>query len=577
MSFGLMVTVLLYAGAAVARTSRDRAIALEEVNAALHAEVRVRKRAEEKVAELNRDLQRRLSEFETLLDVLPVGIAVADDPECKNIWTNPALARMMGVPVGINISKSAPYSEQLSFRLQRNGVDVAPEDLPMQIAARTGRDVVDDELDIVRPDGVVLHTLSYSAPLFDENGTVRGVLDACVDITERKRLLDSEQHSRQEAEHALAALRASESNFQRLIDSDVIGILAVEGYRVVDANHYFARLIGIPREELRKGSVTWQEITPEESHSDDSKRFASLLADRKIQPEETELIRPDGVRVPVLLGAALLEGSDEWRAICFVVDQTSRRDLESRLRRAEKLNSLARMAGGIAHDFNNLLTGILGNASLASDFLPPDDRLHPILGEIVKASGRAAELVSQILAFTGRAQRSPELLNLSDLVREAAPELTRMAGRNAEVSLELAEGLPPVRADRDQIGRVLSNLTANAIEALPSRGGKIWIRTSLCDLSPKRNGDGFPDQDLREGRYIRLEVSDNGHGIPEHVAAQMFDPFFTTKFVGRGLGLSAVQGVVRAHDGGIRVSTSAESGTRFEVVLPVAEDDKAEE
>jgi signal transduction histidine kinase len=268
----------------------------------------------------------------------------------------------------------------------------------------------------------------------------------------------------------------------------------------------------------------------------------------------------------------LLEGSAPWRAISFVVDQTNRRDLESRLRRAEKVNSLARMAGGIAHDFNNLLTGILGNASLAIDFLPPDDRLQPILNEIIKASSRAAELVSQILAFTGRAQRSPELLDLSDLVRHAAPDLARMAGSTTEMNLDLAPNLPCVRADRDQIGRVLSNLTANAIEALPSRGGKISIRTSVCELSQNDGPEGFPDQQLRPGQYIRLEVSDNGHGIPEHVAAQMFDPFFTTKFVGRGLGLSAVQGVVRAHDGGIRVTSSAETGTHFEVVFPVAEE-----
>jgi signal transduction histidine kinase len=226
------------------------------------------------------------------------------------------------------------------------------------------------------------------------------------------------------------------------------------------------------------------------------------------------------------------------------------------------------MAGGIAHDFNNLLMGILGNVSLARDFLPPDDRLQPILAEVMTSSNRAAELVAQILAYTGRALRHPESLDLSAIVREAQPKLARMAGAGAQLQLDLAENLPPVHADREQVSRVLSNLASNALEALPPSDGRIQIRTSLCEISPEKARERFRDEELPAGMYVRLEVADNGHGIPEEVAAQMFDPFFTTRFVGRGLGLSAVQGVVRAHGGGIRVSTSAGSGTRFEVLFP---------
>jgi PAS domain S-box-containing protein len=571
MAFGLLVTVSLYGAAATARTSQDRAALLGKANAALHAEVRMRQRVEQRVSELNVDLRRRLSEFETLLDVLPIGIAVADDAACSRIWTNPALAKMMGIPEGINISKSAPGHDQPKYRLRRDGLDVPPDQLPMQVAARTGRAVLADELEIVRADGGVLHTLSYSAPVFDENGRVRGVLDACVDITERIQLLEREQAARQDAERALAALRASESNFRRLIDSDVIGIVVVEANRLVDANECFAQLIGIPREELRSGAVTWHDITPGECREDDEQRLRRLLSEKRMEALERELVRRDGAPVPVLIGAAQLENAGDWKAICFVLDQTGRKKLERRLRRAEKLNSLARMAGGIAHDFNNLLTGILGNASLASDFLAADDQVQPILSEIMKSSNRAAELVAQILAYTGRALRHPQSLNLSEIVRQAEPQLARMAGDTAQLHLELAEDLPPVHADREQVSQVLANLASNAVEALPSHDGHIQIRTGVCEISSDKAVERFPDQELRAGLYVRLEVSDNGHGIPDDVAAQMFDPFFTTRFVGRGLGLSAVQGVVRAHGGGIRVSTSADAGTRFEVVFPAAD------
>jgi signal transduction histidine kinase len=229
------------------------------------------------------------------------------------------------------------------------------------------------------------------------------------------------------------------------------------------------------------------------------------------------------------------------------------------------------MAGGIAHDFNNLLTGILGNASLASDMLPSNDKLQPILAGILKSSELAAELISQILAYTGRAQQRLEALDLSEVVGAARPVLKNMAGQR-RLEFELATNLPLVRADRKQITRVIKNLTSNAIEALPAAGGAVMIRTSACEIPSEAIPSLFPDQDLRAQLYVSLQVCDNGVGIPDEVAASMFDPFFTTKFLGRGLGLSAVQGVVRAHHGGIRVSSSTESGTQFEVILPADQD-----
>ena len=165
--------------AVIARTSRRRAADLETVNARLVIEAQERRRAEERAAGLNRELQQKLEEFQTLLEVLPIGIAVAEDPECSRIWTNRAMAAMLKLPQNQNISQSVPEAEKPHYRTLRNGRDVPPDELPMQVAARTKSPVANDYLDIVRQDGSVLHTLSYSAPLFDESGEVaRG--DQCL-------------------------------------------------------------------------------------------------------------------------------------------------------------------------------------------------------------------------------------------------------------------------------------------------------------------------------------------------------------------------------------------------------------
>jgi PAS domain S-box-containing protein len=574
MGFGLLVTVLLYGASVIAHISRSRARELEQVNTALELEVGEHQRAEERVAELNRDLQRRLADFQTLLDVTPVGIAVADDPECRNIWMNPALAKMIGVSRDQNISKSGPDRDKLQYKLCRNGAEVPAEDLPMQRAARTGKDVIGDELEIVRADGCVRNTLSYSSPLFDENRQVRGVLNACVDVTEqtqaekeRKLLLEREQAARREAERMLAALKASEARFQRLIESDVIGVVIADSVQVIEANQYFLNVVGCTREDLTGGQVRWPEMTPAEYHAGDEVRINQLLATGKMGPFEKELIRKDdGRRVPVLIGGALVEPYADWRYIGFVLDLSQRRELEQRLQRAEKLKSLALMAGGVAHEFNNTLTAIIGNASLALEELSPKAR--PLISDAIAAASRAAERVALLIAYTGNAFHTLRLVDLSDVVAEMQPVIRAAVPPTVEMRFQLAQAMPLVRADAAEFQQVIGNLVTNAVEALAGKPGNIEIRTGACDLSPEAIALLFPDQAVAPGIHAWLEVSDTGCGMRPEAAARAFDPFFTTKFLGRGLGLSVVQGVVRAHGGAVRIETHVACGTRFEIILP---------
>jgi signal transduction histidine kinase len=427
-SFGVLVSILLYTCAAIARVSRRRAAELSQANDRLVFENQQRCRAEETVARLNKDLQRRLEEFQILLEVLPVGIAVAEDPECRKIWANRSLAAMLKVPIGHNISASAPEEEKPSYRMLRHGAEVAPSDLPMQVAARTKAAVANDELDIVRSDGCVLNTMSYSAPLFDEQGKVRGVINACVDMTE-----------------------------QRL--------------------------------------------------------------------------------------------------------------LQQRLTRAEKYQSLALMAGGIAHDFNNLLTVIMGQASIISPGVPA--HLRESVTDLQSAASRAAGLVSQLLAFTGHFCWDGQPTDLSGEVEKIKEDIQQAIPAKVAVRYELAGDLPLIHAGLPELHQVIRNLVANAAESLSqNQPGTIEIRTSRCELTNHDLDLLYPDQQLTAGLYVRLEVTDSGCGIPDEIAGRIFDPFFTTKFVGRGLGLPAVQGIVRAHGGAIRVESSLHCGTRVEVILP---------
>jgi signal transduction histidine kinase len=407
--FGVLTSALLFVSASAARVASRRA---------------------RQVARLNRDLQRRLDEFQTLLDVLPVGIAVAQDPECRRIWTNRTLGTMFNTLESGQLAFSPSGGDAPPpCRIVREGAEVPAEELPMQTAARTGKPVRDVYLDLVWNDGTVLRTLSYAAPLFDERGEVRGVIDVCVDIT-------------------------------------------------------------------------------------------------------------------------------------------ARRELESRLQQAEKYQSLALMAGGIAHDFNNLLTVILGNASAASAAMPPGTGPARSIAEVEAAATRAADLVSKLLAYTGRFWREMTPIVLSNEIEAAAPELREMIPPSISLRFQLEPNLPAVEAGTSELRQVLRHLTANAVEALEGQDdGSIEIAVSSCFLTESDIGEHYPDRMLRPGAFVRLAVRDNGCGIPEEIQTRVFDPFFTTKFVGRGLGLSAVQGIVRAHGGSVRLSSSAK-GTQVEVILP---------
>lgn len=246
---------------------------------------------------------------------------------------------------------------------------------------------------------------------------------------------------------------------------------------------------------------------------------------------------------------------------------------EAESRHVQKLESIGVLAGGIAHDFNNLLHVVLGNADIALSQLPHATPAREPLEEVVRATLRAADLTRQLLAYSGKGAFVIRHLDLSSEVREMAILLRTAISKQAVLAWELAPELPAVSADATQVRQIVMNLITNASDALGEDGGTITLRTGVVHSrelkddrfgEPRRGEGGEPTY----GRYVYLEVADTGVGMIQDTLNRIFDPFFSTKFTGRGLGLAAVTGIVRAHNGLIRIHTEPGQGTSFRVLFP---------
>jgi signal transduction histidine kinase/ActR/RegA family two-component response regulator len=242
---------------------------------------------------------------------------------------------------------------------------------------------------------------------------------------------------------------------------------------------------------------------------------------------------------------------------------------EERLRQSQKIESVGILAGGIAHDFNNLLTGVLGNASLALETLPPHAPARGMIEGVVAASERAAHLTRQLLAYAGKGRFVVESLDLSRQVREIAALIQTSIPKNVQLRLDLADNQPMLQADGSQIQQVVMNLVINGAEAIPEgENGMVLVATGVQDVDQEYLGTVLPGSPVQPGRYITLEVHDTGTGMDEATQARIFDPFFTTKFTGRGLGLAAVLGIVQGHKGALKIYSAPGRGTTFKVLFP---------
>ncbi len=251
--------------------------------------------------------------------------------------------------------------------------------------------------------------------------------------------------------------------------------------------------------------------------------------------------------------------------------QDARLAMERKLEEAQRLESLGVLAGGIAHDFNNILTGILASASLARLDARSGIQIEPNLARIEKNARRAAELCQQMLAYAGKGQwHGWTAVDMNALVRDTLELVHVSVPKDAELQLELAPELPGVHGDASRLRQVLMNLVLNAAEALAQPPRHLGIRTRQVRLDTVGLARLAHAADTKPGNYVVVEVADTGVGMSADTVRRIFEPFYTTKFAGRGLGLSAVLGIVRSHHGALNVISAPGRGTTFEVYLPIS-------
>jgi PAS domain S-box-containing protein len=348
------------------------------------------------------------------------------------------------------------------------------------------------------------------------------------------------------------ALRKSEEKFRRLADSNIIGITSWESGQLLEANGAFLRMLGYSPADPASAALSYSAITAPESAAQDAKAKLERMDRGACSPYEKTYVRKDGSHVPALVGAVALNDPSENTWVEFAVDLTERKRLEEQFREAQKFDSLGILAAGIAHDFNNLLTGVMGSSSLLLDKAPPGSQDAMLLGTILEASQRAADLTRQILAYSGKGRHFVRRFPVSDAIREIRELIQSSLPSLVRLEMDLPDGLPPIEADATQIQQIMINLVTNAGEAIAPDTGEVRIRAGARD------------------NYVYIEVEDTGRGMDAATRAKIFDPFFSTKFIGRGLGLSAVAGIVRAHKGSIHVETAPGQGTIVRVHLPIS-------
>jgi len=378
--------------------------------------------------------------------------------------------------------------------------------------------------------------------------------------------------------HARKALEAQETRFRLLFEQSPDPTALLARGLILAVNKAAVDLFGRPGQSLL--GVDPIQLSPVLQPSGTPSREAAmaLLAEVKAGLRnrfEWTFLHASGRPIPcdVAITQYVLGSRHVYHAVIRdLTDQKraeeERTTLERQLFQAQKMESLGVLAGGIAHDFNNLLMGVLGHAGLALDQLSP---LHPAmrnLEAIQKAGQRAADLTRQMLAYSGRGRFEVRNLDLSVQVEEMLHLLEVSLPKTVVLNLRLKKGLPAVSADASQVQQVIMNLVINAAEAIGESSGTITLTTGAQHVDEAAARTMLVGQDVLAGAYVYLEVADTGCGMDGETVGRIFEPFFTTKFTGRGLGLSAIMGIVRGHKGALRVYSEVGHGTTFKVLLP---------
>ena len=504
----------------------------------------------------------------SLFESITLGV-VYQGADVRIAAANPAARSILGATLEQLLGRTSidPWGRAV----REDGSNFPEEQHPALVALRTGREVRDAVLGVFNPSREACTWIRVSAvPLFRAGEAAPSeVLTCFTDITASKRVE--------------AALRESEERYQRITEglTDYLYTVEVRDGRAVGTVHSQAceAVTGYTREEFAADSYLWIRMVVPEDRELVIGHVARVLTGERAAPLEHRITRKDG-QVRWVLDTTIVHIDAGGRLVSYdgvVNDITDRKraeklelELQRLLLQAQKLESLGVMAGGIAHDFNNLLMGIMGNLELTLMKLGPTDGVRPRIEQAHQAACQAAELAGQMLAYSGRGLFVVSDLNLSTLVLESAHLLRSALSRSVTLSLQLDRELPQVRADLAHFQQVVMNLLTNASEAIGDGPGVVTIATGVVDCDREYLNRSVIGQKPAPGRFVLLEVSDTGAGIDAETRQRMFDPFYSTKFTGRGLGLSAVLGIVKGHGGAITVDSAVDRGTTMRVLLPAA-------
>ncbi len=380
------------------------------------------------------------------------------------------------------------------------------------------------------------------------------------------------------------ALVASEKRFRTLIEDAPMGIAILRDGALTFTNQKLLHIFKYKTADALIGREFNTLIQPDERD-----KVSQLIRRHHIRADrhgsvETMAIRADGSAFPVQLQSSSIALAEGLATLFFINDiskikeeEQKRLDLEKQVQQAQKLKSLGVLAGGIAHDFNNLLTGIMGNTGLAMMDIPTEAPARGNLLKIEKIATQAAELCNQMLAYSGKGNFVVKAANLNEIIRNITSLLDVSLSKKIKLNYYLSDPLPNVEVDVQQINQVILNLVTNAGDAIGKNTGVISIYTAVCDCTEEELHNPYIDYNPGRGTYVKLEVHDTGCGMDANTLEKLFEPFFTTKFTGRGLGLSAVLGIIRRHKGSIQIESTPGKGTLARIFLPVSDKEAEKE
>jgi len=428
-----------------------------------------------------------------------------------------------------------------------------------------------------------------ATPIKNKDGQLIGCLVIIIDITNRKLMEKELKRHRNALEKLISertrALKQSEEKYRRLYNeskkaeavycsllnssADAIIIYDLEG-RTQHVSSGFTRLFGWSLDELKGKRIDY---VPE-AELEKSITHINNAIQRGISCPgfESKRYKKDGRLVDVSISASGYTDHEGKLSGLLVIlrDISEQKRLEAQLRHSQKMEAIGTLSSGIAHDFNNILSIILGNSELALYGLPKSKSLYSFLEEIRIASLRAKDVVKQLLSFSRKSEENRFPINIVPIVIESLKLLRSSVSANIEFRQNISRNLPTILAEPTQIHQIMINLCTNAVHAMEKTGGYLDVTLENKEIFLE-NWELYPD--LKEGKYLKLSISDNGHGIAPGHLERIFEPYFTTKDIGKGsgMGLAVVHGILKNHDGVIKVNSILDQGTTVDMFFPAIE------